>query len=432
MHDGKRERTRLGASRCIGLLAAMCGAAMGCASAKPARAPSAAPEGRVTFEDDVAFLTKHGELDVLVGPSGGRIALSAQYQGRVMTSAVGPGARSLGFVHRAFIEAGKTGTQFDNYGGEDRFWLGPEGGQFGLYFAPGKPFTFAEWQTPREMQEGAWEVVRKTPLERAYARRMRLTSWSGTKLVVDVARSVRLLEADEVSAHLGIALALHVAWVAFESANQITNAGDAPWVEATGLPSVWILGMFAPAKDARIVIPFDPTAEGPIVNDRYFGKVPRDRLVVHEREGFLVMSGDGELRSKIGVGPARARQAVGSYSASEGLLTIVQYGDPSSSAPGDPSPRGKRYVNSMWETQREPYGGDVVNAYNDGPTEPGKPSLGGFYELETSSPAAALTPGASLVHLHRTFHFVGERAQLEMIAKKVLGVSLVQIEEGGR
>ena len=408
------------------LVLAALGAAA-CASPRPAEAPSL-PGPHVTFEDDVAFLTKYSAIDVLEGPSGGRIALSAQYQGRVMTSAVGAGARSLGFVHRAFIEEGKTGTKFDNYGGEDRFWLGPEGGQFGLYFAPGKPFAFSEWQTPRDLQEGAWEVVRKTPTERAYARHMQLTSWSGTKLTVDVARSVRLLDATEVSAHLGVTLKPGVSWVAFESANQITNAGSAPWAEATGLPSVWILGMFAPAKDARIILPFDPSAAGPIVNDRYFGKVPSDRLAVHEREGFLVMKADGEHRSKIGVGPARARQVAGSYSASESLLTIVQYGDPGESSPtAGKAPRGQKYVNSMWETQKDPYGGDVVNAYNDGPTEPGKPSLGGFYELETSSPAAALAPGTSLVHTHRTFHFVGDKAALEAIAKTVLGVSLAEV-----
>jgi hypothetical protein len=78
----------------------------------------------------------------------------------------------------------------------------------------------------------------------------------------------------------------------------------------------------------------------------------------------------------------------------------------------------------MWEEQKEPYGGDIVNSYNDGPTEPGKPSLGGFYEIESSSPAAALAPGASLVHTHRTFHLVGERADLETIARKVLGIGL--------
>ena len=96
----------------------------------------------------------------------------------------------------------------------------------------------------------------------------------------------------------------------------------------------------------------------------------------------------------------------------------------------DKKPGARDYVNSMWEKQAEPYGGDVVNSYNDGPVEPGKPSLGGFYELETSSPAAALAPGASLVHAHRTYHFVGERAALDVIAEKVLGVSASRIAEG--
>ena len=75
-----------------------------------------------------------------------------------MTSAVEAGGASLGWINREFIAAGKTGTQFDNYGGEDRFWLGPEGGQFGLYFPPGKPFEFDAWQTPDALQEGAWDV----------------------------------------------------------------------------------------------------------------------------------------------------------------------------------------------------------------------------------------------------------------------------------
>ena len=34
------------------------------------------------------------------------------------------------------------------FGGEDRFWLGPEGGQFALYFKPGDPFDLDHWQVP--------------------------------------------------------------------------------------------------------------------------------------------------------------------------------------------------------------------------------------------------------------------------------------------
>ena len=83
----------------------------------------------VTIDDDLAFLRAHGPVEVLTSPGGGVVVVSARWQGRVMTSAVEAHGASLGFIHRAFLEAGKTGTAFDNYGGEDRFWLGPEGGQ---------------------------------------------------------------------------------------------------------------------------------------------------------------------------------------------------------------------------------------------------------------------------------------------------------------
>jgi hypothetical protein len=54
--------------------------------------------------------------------------------------------------------------------------------------------------------------------------------------------------------------------------------------------------------------------------------------------------------------------------------------------------------------------------------------MGPFYELETSSPAAALPPGGSIVHIHRTFHFCGPEAQLDEIARTTLGTSLVEIK----
>src|SRR5688572_30069662 len=79
-----------------------------------------------TMADDLAFLRAHGPIETLSAPGGGQIVLSGRYQGRVMTSAVSPDGLSLGWVNRTFISAGKTGTAFDNYGGEDRFWLGPE------------------------------------------------------------------------------------------------------------------------------------------------------------------------------------------------------------------------------------------------------------------------------------------------------------------
>jgi hypothetical protein len=178
--------------------------------------------------------------------------------------------------------------------------------------------------------------------------------------------------------------------------------------------------MFNPSPATTIVVPYrsGPEADlGPVVNDAYFGKVPADRLVA--RDGVVFFKGDGEHRSKIGLSPERATGILGSYDASRGLLTIVSYTRLADA---------RDYVNSMWEIQKQPYRGDVVNSYNDGPPAPGAKPLGPFYELETSSPAAALEAGGSLNHVHRTFHFQGERADLDALAQKLLGVSLEDVE----
>jgi hypothetical protein len=381
----------------------------------PASAGPSSPPLAGSFQAELAFLRAHGPIDVLEADGGGRVAVSALWQGRVMTSAVDSAGASLGFVHHAFLEAGKTGTAFDNYGGEDRFWLGPEGGQYGLYFPPGADFAIGTWQTPHAMQEGAWDVKERDTAHVTFARSMHVVNWSRAAFDVAVVRTVRVLDGANVEARFGLGPPPGTKWVAFESVNRITNAGSAPWSPASGLLSVWILGMYAPAADARILIPFDARASGPLVNDAYFGKVPPDRLTVHEKDGWLAFVADGAHRSKIGLGPARAREVLGSYSASAQLLTLVRYGKPKAAANG--------YVNSMWARQDSPYGGDVVNAYNDGPTEPGKPSLGGFYELETSSPAAALAPGESIEHVHTTLHLVGDPAALDAYSKRVLGIS---------
>jgi len=377
--------------------------------------PASPPLISHTFEEDVAFLSQHGPLKVLSGPTGGRIAVSGQYQARVMTSAVEAGSRSLGFINRAFIEAGKTGTQFDNYGGEDRFWLGPEGGQFGLYFPAGKPFIFDNWQTPPALQEGPWQALRETPSSISYGHSLTVSNYAQQPFQVSIERTVTLLSPEQASARLGVPLPPSVSWVGYETENKLRNAGNNAWTEARGLLSVWILGMFAPVAGTQVLIPFETGAAGEVVNDRYFGKVPAERLLVNASKGFLAFRADGQYRSKIGLGPARAKGVLGSYSEPAQLLTLVLY---------NKQPGATRFVNSMWEQQSAPYVGDEINSYNDGPPAPGKPPLGGFYEIESSSPAAALAPGESITHVHQTYHLSGPRAELDTLARHVLGLSL--------
>ncbi len=83
-------------------------------------------------------------------------------------------------------------------------------------------------------------------------------------------------------------------------------------------------------------------------------------------------------------------------------------------------------MNSKWEIQKDPFSGDAINAYNDGPVEDGT-QMGPFYELESSSPAAGLKPGEKMTHSQRIFHFTGTEAELSSITEKIFGVSLNDI-----
>jgi hypothetical protein len=383
---------------------------------------AAAPLGAQTFGDDVAFLKKHTSVVVLAdAKSGARVAVCPGLQGRVMTSGTaGDGGPSFGWLNRELLASGRRDPHFNAYGGEDRFWLGPEGGQFALFFRKGDPFDLAHWHTPPAIDTEAYVVADHARDRIAFRKDMTVVNAAGTRLDLRLDRRVRLVPASEAWKDLGLAEAPGVTVVAYESENRITNTGAAAWSKESGLVSVWILGMFRPTPATTVVVPFKPGPEaslGPVVNDAYFGKVPADRLVV--RDHVLLFRGDGEHRSKIGIPPARALPVLGSWDARDRTLTIVQFTRPEGAVD---------YVNSMWEMQDRPYGGDVVNSYNDGPPAPGAKPLGPFYELETSSPAAALAPAASLVHRHRTLHLVGDRAGLDAAARKLLGVGLAEIE----
>jgi hypothetical protein len=208
--------------------------------------------------------------------------------------------------------------------------------------------------------------------------------------------------------------------VAFASENSITNRGEQAWTKDNGLLSIWILGMFRHSPATTVVFPYrrDAGADVPIVNADYFGEVPQNRL--QTRDGFIFFKGDGAFRSKIGVGPERALPLMGSYDAERKILTIVHFSPPEEA--------NKDYVNSMWKIQEHPYRGDVVNSYNDGPLEDGEAQLGPFYELESSSPAAALQPGETRTHTHTTLHFLGNTAILDQLSRDILGIGLEEIE----
>ena len=66
-------------------------------------------------------------------------------------------------------------------GGQERFRLGPEGGQFALFFKPGTKFEFSDWATPAPIDTEPFELVEQTQSEAEFSRDCELTNYSGTK-----------------------------------------------------------------------------------------------------------------------------------------------------------------------------------------------------------------------------------------------------------
>lgn len=372
-----------------------------------------------SFGYDLAFLKKyHNDLVLLEDSSSdAKLIVLPAYQGRIMTSTSnGMAGMSFGWINHELISSKEITPHIYAVGGEERFWLGPEGGQFSIYFKKDSAFDFEHWQVPKEIDTEPFELVSSTTLEAFFKKTMHLKNYTGSTFDIGVNRNIHLLKRESIQQLIG-QFDSSVDVVGFSSDNTITNLSNHPWGEQYGMLSVWILSMLNAGDQTAIAIPFnngDSSKLGKIVTDDYFGKVPAERLKVGSQ--LMLMKADANFRSKVGISPKRAKPFVGSYDAKNNVLTIAYF-----SLPGGEN----KYVNSLWKIQEDPFSGDAVNAYNDGPIN-GK-QMGKFYEIESSSPAADLGPGESLTHNHTTIHLKGERIHLDKIAKHVFGVSLEEL-----
>lgn len=374
-----------------------------------------------SFQADADFLARHFDIHVLRNDEGGRAIVIPALQGRTMTSSSkGEEGQSYGYIKYDAFDA-PMDPQINLYGGEDRIWISPEGGQFSVFFDPDVPMDFANWRTPKFLDTEVYEVVEKTDHLITTKNATAMMNMSGYVFDIELERTVELLSKDVAAEHLKTDLD-GVSLVAHESRNKLTNTGDKTWSQETGLIGLWSLCMSKPSAGATLMIPFrkgDEAELGTIVTSDYFGELDSTRLAVNEELGMIFLLGDGEYRSKLGLSEKRALPFLGSWDSQRCVLTISQFSMPES------APHG--YTNNLWEFQEEPYAGDVINGYNDGPNDSGG-KLGGFYELETISPAYALEPGESRTHTQRIIRIEGEREKLDAIAKAVFDVSLDQVE----
>ena len=374
-----------------------------------------------SFGFDLSYMSKRQKVVLLSSADSlSQVMISTEFQGRVITSTSnGLHGKSYGWLNYSAIDKDTLMPHINAYGGEDRFWLGPEGGQFSIFFKKDSAFDFTHWQTPKELDSEPFDCLSHSRTEASFEKHFSLTNYSGTEFKIKVNRSIRILNKQTASNLLSAEIPESIEYVGYETENKITNLNDFEWNQKRGTLSIWILGMYVPSPGVTVVLPYKQGNEdelGKIITDDYFGKVPSERLKIDS--GYIFFKCDGKYRSKIGISPKRAIPFSASYDEDNQVLTIVNYSLPGSDF----------YVNSEWKIQDDPFSGDAANSYNDGPVADGS-QMGPFYELESSSPAAQLKSGESLTHFQRTFHFHGTEEKLNYILQQSMGVSLEKVKQ---
>ncbi|MDR0792740.1 MAG: hypothetical protein LBE82_05490 [Chitinophagaceae bacterium] len=371
-----------------------------------------------TFGYDVNFLKSKDSLLAILksNDSAAMLIISPKYQGKVFTSSAnGYEGKSFGWVNYTAFD--KNDAHMNGYGGEDRVWLGPEGGKFSLFFKQGTKMVFDNWHTPPPFDSEAWTLVSSNGNKVSLKKEMNLENYAGTNLMLTVERDIELFNRKNIEQALGITLDSSIKSVGFSTVNTLTNTGTNSWTETSGAPCIWNLDMFSPSPKTIVIIPYIENATGKIATTDYFGEIPKDRISF--KNGTIFFKADGKSRGKLGVPPARVKNVAGSYSPENNLLTIVQFDIDNKAS----------YLNQEWRTDKVPYSGDAMNAYNDGPLADGS-QMGPFYELESVSPPAFLKQGEKIIHRHSVFHFTGNKNVLDEIAQKVLGTAPPNLPAG--
>ncbi|MFC2089680.1 DUF6786 family protein [Bacteroidota bacterium] len=369
-----------------------------------------------TFHDDYELIRSGDpEMKLLKDDEGkGMIIVSPGYQGKVFTSSFnGMEGRSLGWVNEEAIKSKDIDPQMNAYGGENRLWIGPEGSKYSIFFAPGEDLIFEDWNTPPPLDSERWKIENIGDRFVVMSHEMKLLNHVGSQFHVRIVRTVSLLKGQEISENLDILLNPDLNMVAYETINVLINSGANEWTRKTGSICIWMLDMFAPSDETIIIVPFKAQTDqvtNAITSD-YFGAISSDRLV---RKGDkLFFLADGKSRGKLGVAATHALPWAASYDSGNKTFTFVQF---------DLDPNAV-YLNQEWRVDSNPFLGDAVNAYNDGPLEDGS-QLGPFYELESCSPGAFLKGGESLRHAHHVYHFSGDDNQLAPVIEKLTGMKI--------
>lgn len=366
-----------------------------------------------SYTDTITPIAKKTKIIELVSNNGiGRIAIAPEIQGKILTTTYdGLEGNSNGWINKSAFNNGE--INFDAIGGEDRIWLGPLGSQHSFYFQQIKPLAENNWLVPPSLSSEPYELVKFDIKEVLMSKQMKLVNFTGTEFNIQISRSIKLLEKENIEKNLNIDFEYDLKHVAYESSHILKNIGNIKWQKETGLVALWNAGMFEGSEKSVVIIPLKKKSSLDAIY-KYMGPLNSDRLAL--KNNVILFKADGKYRSKIGVPNIIAPAVYGCYSKDKNRLTIVQYKKTPDSL----------FSNSHVSIQGNPYQGEVIPIYNNGTMDYSKTNETSFFELESTSPFKELEPSESVSHFHRVYHFSGDEKTLSFISEKLLGIQLNQ------
>jgi len=365
-----------------------------------------------TFGYDLGILQSVNDVVVL---SSGKsmIAVAGEYQGRVLTSSSdGMSGQSYGWFNRDLIRENNYESRLSELGGEGRIWFGPEIGKYSVFFNPGDEQVVDNIRISPDLNTNLFNLIDKSDRSVTYGNTMSIRNANGYVFRIGVKRKLAIKSYNEIESEFGIGLKAEVSSVAFSSESWMKNIGNEQWSMSNGLLSIWDIGCMKTSANMVVIIPLIQDADSVTT---YFTPLNENRIRIVDRT--VLYKADALYMNKIGIKPSLCRNVFGSYSPELGLLTIVKYNFEHDSV----------YVNSLWG-HTDPYKGDVVNVFN-GEVNESKGFNWPFYEMESSSAARELQVGEEMYHKQGIFHFEGNKNKLDEICQKVLGVSLLMVDD---
>lgn len=245
------------------------------------------------FQKDLAFLQKYDSV-VILSRGEAKVVVSPKYQAKVFTSTEGQGS-SFGWINYKAFDA-PPDPHMNAFGGENRIWLGPEGGEFSLFFPRGFMMEFANWKIPPAFDTEPWTLEAASDTSALLKKDMNLVNYSGSELIITVERKIELLGKATIEQMLRTSYDEDVNAVGYTTDNRLTNKSNQAWTDSTGMPCIWILDMMPPSANTTVIIPFRKDTVLKPANTNYFGEIPRSRI--RYADSVLFFKADGKKRSK--------------------------------------------------------------------------------------------------------------------------------------